>query len=262
MKERIMDCRDIEFSPEKSQERIDRALTVFDSTVLNRILTLSLHLLGTPRKEIASLVNRPEESVKTSIRVLLRDGLAALRDRRCSNIQPVVSMSVGSLGVSTRHEGKWQVVDFGVPGKELRIPAEHKIQLRTVLLSFLNSGLLSVDQTATPLGISEAHCRELANKLACADVEESLIDKRRGQTQDYRMGPAEKAELIQQFAARAALRLSTSSETLVEVVNEQAATTVSARTVRWHMKKLGFKAIRKTLPDLMELQKKLLSKAP
>jgi len=171
-------------------------------------------------------------------------------------------MSVGSLAVSTRHEGQWQVVDFGVPGKELRISVEHKIQLRTVLLSFLNSGLLSVEQTATALGISEAHCRELGNKLACADVEESLIDKRRGQTQDYRMGPAEKAELIQQFAARAALRLSTSSETLVEVVNEQAATTVSARTVRWHMKKLGLKAIRKTLPGLMELQKKLLRKAP
>jgi len=257
-----MDCQNIEFSPEKSQERIDRALTVFDATTLNRILTLGLHLLGTPRKEIASLVNRPEESVKTSLRVLLRDGLAAFRDRRCSNIQPVVSMPVRSLAVSMRREGKWQIVDFGVPGKELRILVEHKIQLRTVLLSFLNSGLLSVEQAATALEISQAHCRELASKLAYADVEESLIDKRQGQTQDYRMGPAEKAELIQQFAARAVLKLPTSSETLVEVVNEQTARPVSARTVRWHMKKLGLQAIKKTLPDLVDVQKKRLNKAP
>ncbi len=258
-----MDCRDIEFSPEKSQERIDKALAVFDPTVLNRILSFCLHLQGAPRKEIGSLVNRPEESVKTSIRVLLRDGLPALRDRRCSDIQPVASMPFRSPTVSTRREGDWQVVDFGVPGMKLQMPAEHKIQLRTVLLSLLHSGLLSVEETATALGISEAHCRELGSRLANADVEESLIDKRRGQTRNYRMGPLEIAELIQQFAARAVLRLPTSSETLMESLNEQAPRSVSARTVRGHMKKLGLPAIRKTLPDLVAGQKKkLLGKAP
>jgi hypothetical protein len=257
-----MDCRDIEFSPEKSQERMDRAWKVFPPAVLDRVLAFGLHLQGASRKEIASLVNRPEESVKTSIRVLLRDGLPALRDRRCSDRQPVASAPVGALAVSTRREGEWQVVDFGAPGKELRIPAEHKIQLRTVLLSFLDSGLLSVEETAAALGISQVHCRELKSKLACADVEESLTDKRRGQTQDYRMGPDEKAELIQQFAARAVLRLSTSSQMLAELVNERAETSVSARTVRWHMKKLGLTAIRKTLPDLVDVQKKLFGKAP
>ena len=257
-----MDCQDIEFSSDKSQQRIDRALTVFDATTLNRILTLGLHLLGTPRKEIAFLVDRPEESVKTSLRMLLRDGPAAFRDRRHANTQPAVSVPIKSLTVSTHREGQWQVVDFGVPGKELRILLEHKIQLRTVLLSFLNSGLLSVEQVATALKTSQAHCRELANKLARVDVDESLIDKRRGHTQDYRMGPAEKAELIQQFAARAVLKLPTSSETLVEVLNEQTATPVSARTIRWHMKKLGLQAISKTLPDLVDVQKKRLNKTP
>ncbi len=257
-----MDCQDIGFSPEKSQERIDRALVVFDATVLDRILTLGLHLQGARRTEIASLVKRPEESVKTSIRVLLRDGLPALQDRRGSDVGRVVNRPVRSLTVSTRREGECQIVDFGVPGKELRIPAQHKVQLRTVLLSFLNSGLLSVQDTAMALGISEGHCRELGGQLASADVEEALIDKRLGQTQDYRVGPAEKAELIQQFAARAVLGLSTSSETLVELVNQQAATTVSARTIRWHMKKLGLPAIRETLPELVEAQKKLLSETP
>jgi len=257
-----MDCRDIGCSPEKSQERIDRALVVFDATVLDRLLTFGLHLQGVRRTEIASLVKRPEESVKTSIRVLLRDGLAALQDRRCADVGRAGSMPVRSLTVTTRREGECQIVGFGVPGQELRIPAAHKVQLRTVLLSFLNSGLLSIQDTATALGISEAHCRELGSQLAGADVEEALIDKRRGQRQDYRVGPAEKAELIQQFAARAVLGLSTSSQTLVELVNEQAATTVSARTIRWHMKKLGLPAIRETLPALVEAQKKLLRKAP
>jgi len=260
--DRIMDCRDIAFCPEKSQERMDSALMVFEPAVLNRLLSLGLHLQGAPRKEIGALLNRPEQSVKTSIRVLLRDGLAALRDRRRSDIPPVVNMPVRSFGVSTRREQGEQVVDFGAPGKQLRLPAEHKIQLRTVLLSFVNSGLLSVEQSASALGISQSHCRELASRLACADVEESLSDKRRGQTQDYRMGPVEKAELIEQFAARAVLRLSTSSQTLAALVNERSATPVSARTVRWHMSKLGLTAIRKTLPKLVDDQKKLLRKAP
>ena len=129
-----MDCQDIEFSPEKSQERIDKALTVFDATTLNRILTLGLHLLGTPRKEIASLVNRPEESVKTSLRVLLRDGLAAFRDRRCSNIQPVVSMPVRSLAVSTRREGKWQVqVSGSLKKAEFLSPEPYRLFIASVM---------------------------------------------------------------------------------------------------------------------------------
>ena len=65
-----MDCRDIEFSLEKSQDRIDRALGVFEPTVLDRIVAFGLHLQRARRKEIASLVNRPEESLKTRIRVL------------------------------------------------------------------------------------------------------------------------------------------------------------------------------------------------
>lgn len=258
----IMNCRDVEFSSEKSQERIAKALTVFDSLVLSRILALGLHLQGASRKQIATLIKRPEESVKTSIRVLLRDGLPAFRDRRHSDVGRVASKPVESLTVSIRREGEWQIVDFGVPDKELRIPAKHKVQLRTVLLSFFNSGLLSIKETTTALGISESHCRELGNKLAHADVEESLIDKRRGQTQDYRMGPAEKAQLIQHFSAHAVLRLSTSSEKLEELVNEHAARTVSARTIRWHMKRLGLTTIRKTLPELVDAKKKNLVKAP
>ena len=254
-----MDCRDIEFSVEKSRDRVDRALAVFDPAVLDRIVAFSLHLQGARRKDIASLLSRPEESVKTSIRVLQRDGLPALEDRRCSDGG---RMPVRSLSVSTRREGTWQVVDLGVPGKELRIPAEHKVQSRTVLLSFLAAGLLSVQDTATALGLSESHCRELGARLACADVEESLVDKRRGQTQDYRVGPAEKAELIQQFAVQAVLRLPISSETLVALVNQRAATSVSARTIRWHMKRLGLTTIRETLPELVEAKKKLLGTTP
>ena len=257
-----MDCRDIEFSIEKSQNRVDRALAVFASTVLNRIVAFGLHLQGARRKDIASLLNRPEESVKTSIRVLQRDGLPALEDRRCSDVGRVVTMAVKSLSVSTRLEGKWQVVDFGVPGKELRIPAEHKVQLRTVLLSFLDSGLLSVQDTATALGLSEGHCRELGARLACADVEQSLLDKRQGQQQDYLVTPEVKAELVQQFAVDVIARGTTSGEAISAELQERCQITVSARTVRHHLARMGLPGIRHSLPELLSTVKKLRRPLP
>ncbi len=72
-----MDFRGNEFSLEKSQERITSALRVFHPAVLNKILAFSICLLGAKRRTVADLVGMPDESVKTAIRV-------ALRDRRCS----------------------------------------------------------------------------------------------------------------------------------------------------------------------------------
>ena len=141
-------------------------------------------------------------------------------------------------------------------GKSLRIPVTFRVQARTVLLSLVNAGLLSVQETATALGIHAAHCRELARKLASHDVVESLIDKRQGQKQDYRVGPEQKAEFIQELAARAITGQSMSSDVLAEVVNERTQAGMSARTVRWHIQKLGLTHIKETLPQLIETLKK------
>jgi len=88
------------------------------------------------------------------------------------------------------------------------------------------------------------------------DVPETLIDKRRGQTRDYKVGPEEKAEIIQQFAARAVTGHSTTSEELAKLVNERTDAGVSPRTIRWHANKLGLAGIKKTLPELVSTLKK------
>ena len=80
-----MDCRQVEFSPEKSQESIHKALQIFPHKLLMRVLAFALHLLGVRRKEVAELVEMPEESVKTLLRVVLSDGFPALHDRRSSS---------------------------------------------------------------------------------------------------------------------------------------------------------------------------------
>lgn len=251
-----MDCRKIEFSPEKSQERITSALRVFHPSVLNKVLAFSVYLLGANRRSVADMVGMPEESVKTAVRVALRDGFSALRDRRCSHVDRRPQACSLELRLSVRREAESCIVDFGIPGKELRIPLAHKIEMRTVLLSLLNAGLLSTTEVAAALGLSSAHCRELASKLTSNDVVEALVDKRQGQKQDYRVGPEMKAEIIQQFAARAVTGKTTSSDELAKMLNADSKTTVSPRTVRWHMAKLGLDSIRETLPELVRTLKK------
>jgi len=251
-----MDCRFVEFSPTKSEERINRALHVFPKGLLMRLLAFALHLLGIRRKAVAELVGMPGESVKTVVRLAMRDGFPALRDRRRSREPPVADASPSPPRIAVRREGEWYVVEFGPSGNSLRIPVAFRVQARTVLLSLVNASLLSVQETAAALGIHAAHCRELARKLASHDVQESLVDKRGGQKQDYVVGPEQKAEIIQQLVARAITGHSTSSDVLAEEVNEQTQAGMSARTVRWHIQKLGLTHIKKTLPQLVETLKK------
>jgi len=186
----------------------------------------------------------------------MRDGFPALRDRRRSEGPPVFRASPSPLSIAARREGEWYVVEFGPNESSLRIPVDFRVQARTVLLSLVNAGLLSVQETAAVIGVHAAHCRELARKLASHDVVESLVDKRQGQKQDYLVGPQQKAEIILQLAARAITGQSTSSDVLAEVVKERTQTGVSARAVRWHIQKLGLTHIKQILPQLVETLKK------
>ncbi len=254
-----MDCRPVVFLPEKSEERINRALQVFPRRLLMRVLAFALYLLGASRKAVAALVEMPEESVKTAVRIVLRDGFSALRDRRSSRTEaPHVAHPSTPMEprISARREGPWCRVDFGPGGKCLQIPLAHPIQVRTVVLSLLNAGLVSAQESASVLGICAAHCRGLARKLASRDVAESLVDQRQGQQHDYRVGLEQKAELIQQLAARAVTGHSTSSEVLAKLVNERTQAKVSARAIRWHISHLGLAHTAETLPRLVESLKK------
>lgn len=254
-----MDCRCLEFSYEKSTERMESALRIFPLGILTRIIAFALYLLGAKRKSIALVVGMPTESVKTALRVLLRDGFTALRDRRQSDAAVrVASPVVPALQISVRREDEWCIVAFGADAKELRVPIAHKVKVRTLLLTLLNAELISPRETAPALGISSGHCRELAAKLSQSDVPDTLIDKRSGQTKDYRVGTQEKAEMIQQLAARTITGHPVSSEVLADLVNKQTNALVSPRTIRWHLNKLGLSNIRNTLPELVATLKKTL----
>ena len=251
-----MNCQELDFSPIKATERFNKAQLVFGKKVLTKIVMFVLYILGAKRNAVAKFLGIPDESAKTSLRVLFRDGVSAFRDRRQSKSQNMPKNVRNIFEISVRRNRQFVVIRFGPNLNSLKIPVSHRIQVRTVLLSLVKDGLLRISETASILGISTAHCRELAGKLANDDVDFVLIDKRQGQKSDYRVGSEKKAEIIQQFAARSVAGHSTSSEVLAEIINEKSEISLSPRTIRWHINKLGLAGIKKTLPKLVDTLKK------
>jgi len=252
-----MNCQDIVFSQKQSQNRIKKALRDMPSLTLKKILFFSLYILGAKLNEIAYHVEMPKESGKTMINRVLRDGILAFHDRRQSvKAYELQSLQSQDPQISLLIEDECCIITFGGANQWLRTPLSHRVHLRSVLLSLFQANLLSVQTVSSTLGITAAHCRELSAKLANDGVTEVLIDKRKGQKQDFLVDLSVKAELIQHFAARAVTGHSTSSQTLTKLINDAKKTVISSRTIRWHMNKLGLMMIKKTLPDLFEALKK------
>ena len=197
----------------------------------------------------------PAETVKSMIKVLMSDGLAALEDRRRRAPAVVPRASSQLPPVTLKQEGELVVVDFGTRERQMRLDRHDPLQLRTVLLSMLNSGFLTAQQVARAIGLTPARTATLAQQLRQKGAP-SLVDKREGQQQDYRVSPEIKAELIQQFAVDAITGEATSGISISEQLRERCQITISPRTVRHHLGKLGLPKIKHSLPELVAAVKK------
>lgn len=252
-----MNCQDIVFSQKQSQQRIERVSRVLPSPVLKKLLFFALYLLGARLKSIAAMVNIPEESGKTTISRVMNDGIAAFQDRRQTvKISELPKLTQPQPLVSALIEEGFCVITFGDRKHPLKIPQNHQLHLRSVLLSLLHADYLPAETVASILGLTVAHCRDLSAKLLDNGVSETLIDKRTGQQRDYLVDLSVKAELIKQFAARSIAGQSTSSQVLTMLINDSLTMSISSRTIRWHMNRLGLTRIKKALPALVESLKK------
>ena len=214
--------------------------------MLKKILFFSLYLLGARVGAIASLVGMPEESGKTVIKRISKGGLLALGDRRQSAKayeHQLPYSAIQSHQVSVITEGDSCLITFFDSERQIKILRKNRVHLTSPMAS-------------SALGITAAHCLDLSEKLLNEDVAEVLLDKRKGQTNDLLVGSQVKAELVQQFVARSIVGYSVSGKALAEAVNANQKTAISARAIRWHMKKLGLMDIKKSLPKLVKSLKK------
>ena len=252
---RIINCQVLSFSEKLSKDRIDRALAAFGAIVIRRILCFALYLLGLNRQDIGKFLDLPPETVKSIIKVLMADGLSALEDRRRRPAAPTPQVCSELPPITLKQEGPLILVDLGAQDRKLKLDQHDTLQLRTILLTMLNAGLLTNQQVAEAIGLTPQRTMALA-QLLMQNGALSLVDKREGQKQDYRVTPEIKAELIQQFAVHVITGGPTSGTSISDQLKQRCQITVSARTVRHHLGKLGLPKIKHSLPRLVAAVKK------
>lgn len=252
----VISCQELKFDATLSKDRLDRAFHIFSEGVVKRILCFALYLLGATRTSIAKQLEMPTESAKTLLKNIHHNGIPAFEDRRYRQSkflpQPV---SEPSFKITAKSDKKHIWIDFGIEQKKLKIPLCNKLQIRTILLTMLYSRLLTTKQIADLIELSSAQTRVIAKALDENDVY-GLLDQRQGQQKDYIFTPETKAEVIQQFSANAAVKKKTSSKELAEDIKDRCGLDLSARTIRFHIEKLGLSKIRQTLPEIIKTFKK------
>lgn len=245
----------IAFSKVRSTKRVEAASGSFGEPAVKRVVAFALFLMGAKREDIARHLSMPLGTLFSLLTRISRLGLPAIEDRRRSHSEflPAPVHAPPAVKVTSKESGI--VVDFGGQGRAVTIPAANVLQTKTFLLTLLENGLLERSQVAHLLGYCATHTSRLARELARGDVP-ALIDKRRGQKQDYRVSSQVKAELVQQFVVDVIARGKTSGERLSAELEERCAIVLPARTVRHHLARMGLPAIRNTLPQLLEAVKK------
>lgn len=249
----MINCQNIKFSETLSHNRISSANKIFGEKVIKRILAFSLFLLGINRKDISEILNISLNTIKSNIKALHSDGITALEDRRQkkSTFLPVKKDDT-SISIVTNNENF--IIKFG-PNIKIQIPLKNILQLKTFIVTMLNNSLIKTKDAAEILNLSTVHTNNLAKKIESSDID-CLIDKRKGQTQEYLFKPEIKAELIQQYTLACICNQKTSGKSISHQLKERCELDLSERTIRYHIAKLGLSNIKKTLPQLIEDLKK------
>lgn len=251
-KQQIIDCQDLAFSQTLSIKRTQRAQTTIGQNVIQRMICFSLYLLGVKRRLIGQILSIPPETAKSIIKTILTNGLCALEDRRFRT-SAFTSPAVQQVESAKVFVDKDYIV-ADIKGR-LKIPRRNTLQVRTVLLSMLNSNLLGRKDVARLIGLTPAHTATLARRLDKEGLD-VLIDKRQGQKFDYRITPEIKAELVQQFTLDIITRGKTSGEAISAELQERCLINIPARTVRYHLSQMGLPKIKQSLPQLITALKK------
>jgi len=144
---------------------MERALESFGAGVIQRLLCFTLYLLGVNRSVVGRSLEIPPETVKSIVKALNRNGLSALEDRRRRYSAFLPQAVPSPPPIRLRHEPPYVIVDFGGGGRRLKLSREDPLQLRIVLLSMLNGGLLSKQQVAEAIDLTPARTGALARQF-------------------------------------------------------------------------------------------------
>lgn len=252
-----IDCRNLSFSLDLSESRLNKAQLVFGEKVLKRIIVFSLYILGVRRTEISKTVKLPENTVRTMLKTISKNGIIALFNMRKKPLE--ITESSGNKPSARENIEISELNDqyqISINKIDIFILKKNKNQLKAMVLTFAENGLISKTYAGKLLNISSSHVGYLINDVAENDLS-CLIDQRKGQKKDFVFTPEIKSELIVQFAINAATGKSTSSTVLAKDLEQRTSHELSQRSIRLHINNLGLKGKATQLWELVGLKKTL-----
>lgn len=250
----MINCRNITFSETYSKNRIQRATELLGEKVVKRILLFAFYLCGVDRTQISKIVELPLDTVKSVVKNIFAKGIATFEDRRkkVSTFLPIEKKD--DIALSTLIDNDNCIIKIN-SNIQIKIQLKNKLQLKTLILTLLNNKLFDTKQAAQILKLSVVHTGNLAKAIESDDIN-CLLDKRKGQTTDYKIKPEIKAELIQQYTLATISKQKTSGKAISQQLKNRCQLDISERTVRHHIEKLGLPKIKKSLPKLYNDLKK------
>jgi len=238
----------IEFSAARSRNRIEKAVAVIGEKAVKRIIGLALFLLGVNRKKISEMLDLPLGTFFSFLTRFHKEGLDVISSKRTASKDTVPKRE-------TANEPHQSFEIIKNLDKILALKETNPLQHKVLILSFMNLDMLSAKEASVILGYSPQHTRNLAHKLEVGDAD-TLIDNRQGQQLDYQFRESVKAELIQQFAYNVITGGNTGSRQLCQQVNDASGSSISDRSVRLYMNKLGLNKIKDSLFEMVSEYKK------
>jgi len=250
-----LDCRSLNFSPELSMRRLEKAQLVIKSNILRSILCFCLYIFGVKRNEIGEFLGIPHNTVRSMLKGIMRDGVFAFFDRRrqksIETILPASTKIKKDVKITMTSENSI----ISIEDAEISISRENKLQFRAFVLMLADNKLISKTKAASLLNVSSSHIGYLCKKINRNDIC-CLIDKRQGQQHDYVYTPEIKSELILQFTVNASSGGRTSGHGIASDVQKRTQLDLSERSVRYHISKLGLNMISGKIKELICSQKK------
>ena len=239
---------DLDYSSTHQNNRLSQARAALGTALVNRIIAFALFLFGANRKEISKYLQVPHDTLLSFYTRVTKLGLPGFEDRRAKPVrQPDTNMSdLRCSIIESQLELHW-----GGKNKVINIPKNNSLQLKIILLTFLDNGLITRKEVAQALGFSCGNTDKLLRKIRTEDVS-GLLDKRRGQQKDHVFTPEIKSELILQFTSNAVSGKSTSGATLANDLKERTHLDLSDRSIRMYISKLGLKDMDKKLRSIIE----------
>ncbi len=254
-----IDCRNLSFSLDLSERRLNKAKLIFGEKVLKRLIVFSLYILGVRRTEISQTVNLPENTVRTMVKTISKKGIFSLFNKRNIPLE-ITKNSDNKLSAKANFEinelnDRYQI---SINETDIYILKKNKYQLKAMILTFAENGLISKTYAGKLLNVSSSHVGYLINNISENDLS-CLIDQRKGQKKDLVFTPEIKSELIVQFAVNAATGKSTSSSVLAKDLEQRTSHELSQRSIRFHINSLGLKGKSAQLWELVGFKKNFVN---